>query len=121
MPLSALLRRSALIAFFAATALVLYMALRPVPDTPGGIWDKAQHFIAFYVLAGLGALGFAKRSTWLLAVGLVVLGALIEILQGTPLIHRDAEFFDLVADTLGVGAALCPMLLPTLRAWLGRD
>jgi hypothetical protein len=38
-------------------------------------------------------------------------GAAIELVQGTQIVHRDMDFWDWVADTLAVGAALAPMLL----------
>jgi len=38
-------------------------------------------------------------------------GALIEIVQGLPIVHRDEDIWDWVADTLAIIAATAPMLL----------
>ena len=40
---------------------------------------------------------------------------LIEIVQGLPMVHRDKDFWDWVADTLAIVAALSPMLLVPWR------
>jgi hypothetical protein len=113
-----LYRQAVQAAFWVFLALVLYLALRPVTDQGGGIWDKALHFSAFYVLTALGAAAFARRALWTLAIGLVALGGAIELLQATPMINRDAEWGDLVADAIGVAAVLAPMLLLRMRTWL---
>jgi hypothetical protein len=42
---------------------------------------------------------------------LSVLGALIEFVQGLSIVHRDRDFWDWVADTTAIAAALSPMLL----------
>jgi hypothetical protein len=41
---------------------------------------------------------------------------LIEFVQGLPMVHRDRDFWDWVADTLAIIAALSPMLLVWWRA-----
>jgi hypothetical protein len=43
-------------------------------------------------------------------------GALIEYVQGLPSVHRDRDFWDWVADTIAIIAALAPMLLVWWRA-----
>jgi hypothetical protein len=53
---------------------------------------------------------------WVIAVLLSAFGALIEIVQGLPVVHRDRDFWDWVADTLAIIAALSPMLLVWWRA-----
>jgi len=78
-------------------------------------WDKAEHFIAFYGLTGLAAAAFPKRHVILIAALLSGFGALIEFVQGFPIVHRDRDFWDWVADTLAIGAALAPMLLVRWR------
>jgi hypothetical protein len=103
--------------FFAAVVFTFYSALIPpryalqlVP------WDKAEHFIAFYALTGLAVAAYPRRNLLLLAVLLSAFGALIEIVQGLSLVHRDRDFWDWVADTLAIVAALAPMLLVWWRA-----
>lgn len=107
-----LLARLAKIVFFAALLFTFYSAVIPPEHALHLVpWDKAEHFIAFYALAGLAAAAFPKRHILVIAALLSAFGALIEIVQGLPIVHRDRDFWDWVADTLAIGAALAPMLL----------
>ena len=104
--------RIAQAAFFAALIFTFYSAVIPpryalhlVP------WDKAEHFLAFYGLTGLAVAAFPRRNLFILAALLSGFGAFIEYVQGLDIVHRDRDFWDWVADTIGIGAALAPMLL----------
>ena len=108
------------IAFFAALVFTFYSAVIPPQHALQLVpWDKAEHFIAFYALTGLAAAAFPRRHLLLIAIALSGFGALIEIVQGTPLVHRDKDVWDWVADTLAIGAALAPMLLVWWRRVAG--
>jgi hypothetical protein len=99
-------------AFFAALLFTFYSAVIPPEHAMQLVpWDKAEHFIAFYALTGLAAAAFPRRHILAIAVLLSAFGALIEIVQGLPIVHRDKDFWDWVADTLAIAAALAPMLL----------
>jgi hypothetical protein len=107
-----LLARLAKIVFFAALLFTFYSAVIPPEHALHLVpWDKAEHFIAFYALTGLAATAFPRRHILVIAALLSAFGALIEIVQGLPIVHRDRDFWDWVADTLAIGAALAPMLL----------
>jgi len=114
------LLRLAQIAFFAALIFTFYSAVIP-PDKALRLvpWDKAEHFIAFYVLAVLAVAAFPRRHPLLLAALLSLFGALIEVVQGLPIVHRDRDFWDWVADTFAIAAALAPMLLVGWRRRAG--
>jgi hypothetical protein len=116
-PSISLLLKAARLVFFAALIFTFYSAVVPPSHalqlTP---WDKATHFIAFYVLSGLAAAAFPKQNLFVVAASLSVFGALIEFVQGLPIVHRDRDFWDWVADTLAIIAALSPMLLVWWRA-----
>ena len=106
------INRLGLAVFLAAVAFTLYAALAPGDDSKGLIpWDKAKHFIVFYGLTFLATLALPKSRWWKIAVVLLGFGVAIEILQGLPIIGRDADVFDVVADTLGVGFFLGPILV----------
>ena len=54
---------------------------------------------------------YPKGRLWIIAGSLSAFGALIEIVQGLPIVHRDRDFWDWVADSVAIIAALSPMLL----------
>jgi hypothetical protein len=98
--------------FFAALIFTFYSAVAPPTHAVQLVpWDKAEHFIAFYALTGLGVAAFPRRRPWVIGASMSAFGALIEIVQGLPMVHRDRDFWDWVADTIAVVAALSPMLL----------
>jgi hypothetical protein len=107
-----LLTRLAKFAFFSAFVFTFYSAVIPPSHAIQLVpWDKAEHFIAFYGLTGLAVAAFPRRQLIVIAVLLSAFGALIEFVQGLPMVHRDRDFWDWVADTLAIVAALAPMLL----------
>ena len=64
-------------------------------------WDKAQHTLAFLMLAMTGGLAFPKKSNQVF-MGLIIYGALIEIMQSTLTTTRFGDVWDWVADGVGV-------------------
>ncbi|HUO21914.1 MAG TPA: hypothetical protein VMU59_05300 [Caulobacteraceae bacterium] len=107
---------AARIAFAAACLVVGYGVFAP----PGhGVsvfpWDKAEHFTAFFGLMGLAIVAFPGTPLWVLAVSLSFAGAAIEVIQATPLVRRDADVWDWVADTLGILAVVGAMIGAKLR------
>ena len=102
--------------FIVFLAITLILALLPEKNLSNPIFhigfrnDKLNHAGAFAVLSMIGILGWNKHSLRLIAF-LLLVGALIEILQGLPLIGKDCDFSDWIADllgtTLGAGASLC--------------
>ena len=106
------------LAFWAALCFAFVMAVLPhPPDVPGDPSDKVQHIIAFTVLSGLAGASF--RTTPLLPIGirLSAFGALIEVAQAIPALHRDSSVIDWVADT---GAVLAVLLIVALVRRRGR-
>jgi hypothetical protein len=114
-----MLDRLAKIAFFAALLFTFYSAVIPPKHALHWMpWDKAEQFIAFYGLTGLAAAAFPKRNLIIIALLLSVFGAFIEFVQGLPMVHRDRDVWDWVADTIAIIAALSPMVLVW---WRGID
>jgi VanZ family protein len=94
------------IAFFASLAAVLVLALSPRPPVlPLAGSDKSQHFLAFFALSGLAGLAWPS-SIRQSGLGLLFLGAIIEVLQGTSIIGRDMSSLDWTADAIGVSVGL---------------
>lgn len=98
--------------FALGLACTLYFALRPRP-VPLPINEDIQHMAAFgaLMISGGLALGRRVRLRRLLAIALVILGAVIEGLQALPVIHRDADVNDWLADLAGVGLAYVGLAL----------
>jgi VanZ family protein len=87
-------------AFWAACAFAFVMAVLPHPPIiPGHPSDKLQHIFAFLVLAILGWLAYPEVKKRELLLGLMAFGALIEMVQAIPVLHRDSDPFDWIADT----------------------
>lgn len=104
--------------FWLALIFALTMAWLPYP--PGipldRLGDKVEHMLAFATLAGLGTLGFAWHLRWRVAERLSFLGAMVEIVQSIPALHRDCDITDWIADTIAivVATALVSLVLPRL-------
>ena len=113
------INRPGLLVFIAAVAFTLYAALAPGDDGAGLIpWDKAKHFIVFYGLTFLATMALPRSRWWKIGAVLLGFGIAIEILQGLPIIGRDADIFDVVADTLGIGFFFGPIVV---AQWMNRD
>ena len=109
--------------FFIALALVLFLTLNPSPPTlpVDRFGDKFEHALAFSALAGLAGLGFSRASELRILERLSFVGAMIEVVQAIPEMHRSCEWRDWVADTLGIAFGLGILrlvlrFLPQLKA-----
>lgn len=103
----------ALTIFVAAAAFALWRAL--LPDD-GGMslipWDKAKHFIVFYVLTALAITALPASRFWRIGLVLLAFGGMIEVLQA--FVGRDAAWGDVLADACGIGALFGPIILRDL-------
>lgn len=96
------------ISLAALTVLILWLSLMPVASAPSGFgWDKLNHAGAIAVATGLAYLSLRPRGRAAAEAFLygTFLGILIEILQGTLTVGRNAEWGDVVADLIGAGCA----------------
>jgi VanZ family protein len=99
-------RRAGAWLFWPALAVVAWGELTPhPPQFTAHLWDKAEHFIAYFGLTLLASLAWGLRRSlfWVLA-GMVALGGALEILQS--FVGRDAEWGDFLANNLGALAGL---------------
>ncbi len=102
--------------FWVAALFALVMALLPhPPELPIEPSDKVQHAIAFITLGLLGGYSYPRLSTLKLIGGLSFYGALIEVLQAIPMLHRDSDPLDWITDTVA-----CTVAVIALRWWRGR-
>jgi hypothetical protein len=89
--------------------LTFVMATLPHPPRlSGDPVDKLQHIAAFAVLTALARAAWpaASRLRLRLLIALSGLGALIEIVQAIPALHRDSDVMDWVAGTGATVAVL---------------
>ena len=98
------MRRIALTcAFVVALVFTLTMAWLPHPPSlPGNPNDKIQHIAAFACLSLVGALAFPSYSLPRLGERLSFLGAIIEVVQNIPALHRDCDIRDWLWDTIAI-------------------
>lgn len=93
------------IAFWCALVFAFVMAVLPHPP-PIRVWDKLQHIAAFLVITLLGCAAYPRFSRVKLVLALIAFGGFIEIVQAIPVVHRDSDWHDWVADIIAVIGAL---------------
>lgn len=97
-------RQSAGVLFWLALAFAVTMALLPHPphlpiDRFG---DKFEHMLAFATLTFLADFAFPATPRLRIAERLSFLGAMIEVTQSIPQLHRDCDIRDWIADTIAI-------------------
>jgi hypothetical protein len=111
-----------LVLALAWTALILALCLTPSQWLPrsesdGSPFriphlDKVLHATMFAGFGLLWSWAVASRKRW---AGVLIAGALLavgtEVLQGLPIVHRDGDFFDGLADLLGTVLGVGTILL----------
>ncbi len=103
--------------FWAALIFALYMAFdpRPPPLSIDRFGDKFEHMLAFGTLTLLAQLSFRRVPRWRIAERLSFLGALIEVMQSSPWVHRDCDIRDWVADTVIIIIVTVPFAIADRR------
>lgn len=93
--------------FFIAVVLITILSLIPATAVPQAVqfWDKAQHTLAYTVLAIAGSLAY-PRHLKLVFMGLLAHGAMVEIMQSALTATRFGEVLDWFADGTGVLAGI---------------
>ena len=98
-----LLKQHLRLLFLTALALVTVLMLWPFPPSNEG-WiytDKIQHVLVFCMLSYLGIQAYS-RWPGRIAIGLMVYGAAIELLQAALTSTRQASLADWLADCVGI-------------------
>ena len=96
-----------------ALGMTLFMALQPhPPKLPIDSWgDKFEHSLAFVTLTILSVASFPAAKLFRVGERLSFLGALIEVVQSIPALHRDCDIFDWLTDTAAIATVLLVVLL----------
>jgi VanZ family protein len=116
--LRAFIKRAAFWCLWPAILVIAWGELTPNPPPEVSEllgWDKAEHFIAYFGLALMGVLGWSGRRVPVIFLAVLALGGMLELLQ--MLVGRDAEWGDMLANTLGdaCGTGLALGLLALAR------
>lgn len=105
---------------WAAIFTAVVMALLPHPPALpiDAFGDKFEHMLAFAVMSLLAAIAYPEVPLIRTAERLSFLGALIEVGQSIPSLHRDCDIRDWFADTAAVLAVLgaCALVRRVTRA-----
>ncbi|TXD49851.1 VanZ family protein [Polaribacter sp. IC073] len=87
------------------TISILYLSLMRVPkyDISISHLDKWQHCLAYFTLSLSWLFAVYKENKkYLIVFACVVFGIIIEILQHTLTNYRTGDYFDVIANSLGV-------------------
>lgn len=97
--------------FWPALLFAFVMAILPHPPRiPGEPIDKVQHIAAFATLTLLAGLGYPRIRPVALVAALATFGALIEVIQSIPALHRSCDILDWLADMAAVLVMLAIVL-----------
>ncbi|MES3151465.1 hypothetical protein [Sphingomonas faeni] len=96
------------LALILAVVFAVTMALLPNPPKMpiDRFGDKFGHMLAFATIALLAALSYPQARLFRIGERLSFLGAMIEVLQSIPSLHRDCDIHDWIADTLAITVVL---------------
>ena len=96
-------------------------SLVPVQELPtmGGISDKTEHIIGYAVLAVWFAGIYPRARYPAIGIALLVMGIVIEGLQGAMHLGRQADLRDVYANTIGIVTGLV-LGLAWLHGWAQR-
>ncbi len=92
----------AALAFWLCLVGAVTLALLPHPPQIKELGDKTQHMLAFAVLALIGSFAFPRMTKARLGERLSFLGALVEVAQSIPALHRNCDIYDWLADTAAI-------------------
>jgi hypothetical protein len=78
-------------------------------------WDKADHFCAFFAITTAAVVSFPRTPVLWIAVAASALGAGIELVQALPVVDRDCDVWDWVAENIAIGAVVGVVIAASIR------
>ncbi|MDD2790599.1 MAG: VanZ family protein [Sulfurimonas sp.] len=92
--------------FYFTLAVIIFLATTTAKiEMVENVWDKANHFAAFFVLYLLLSFSYKKLSIWFKIIVLLAFGVLIETVQYF-IPGRYFSFLDVFADSLGIAIGI---------------
>ena len=88
--------------------------------------DKILHFLGYFSLTLWFAGLYPPRRLWLIALGFIFMGGMLEILQGVLSAGREMDIYDFAVNTVAIASACLAALMglsqwsTRLEAWLTR-
>lgn len=102
-------------------AFTFVCAVAPIPERMIlADRDKVEHFLAFFVLTVCAIAAYPRRALVVTGMKLMTFGAFIEVVQALPLVNRQGDLADLVADGAAIVAAAMFLALTGARLKLLR-
>ena len=107
-----------------ATIIIAVLSLTAIPkinfDLEIKSSDKILHVLAYFTLSMVWFLALQKKmsnlySRFFLIFSLVIYGIILEVLQGGITNYRTGDFYDVVANTIGVLIAV--LLINKFISW----
>lgn len=105
------LRRRWRLLLAVAIVCACVMATLPHPPRVPIEGDKYQHMLAFGTLTILSVMAYPRADLLRIGERLSFLGAMIEVVQSIPALHRDCDILDWVADTAMIAGVLLVVAL----------
>lgn len=97
------------IAIIITIAIVCLSLIRmpKVPFTFSNV-DKVYHIIAYFTLSMSWLFSYYKQpqKKYLIIIGCILFGIIIEVLQSTLTVYRTGDYLDVIANSTGVLLAL---------------
>ena len=97
----------AIAACWSAALFAFVMAVIPHQDAIElSANDKVEHMIAFFTITLLARAAYPATAWWRVLLIMTGFGAVIELVQAIPALHRDSSVYDLLADMAATAVAL---------------
>ena len=107
-----------------ATIIIAILSLTAIPKINFGLEikssDKILHILAYFTLSTVWFLALQKKmsnlySRLFLVFTLIIYGIILEVLQGGITNYRTGDFYDVIANTIGV--LLAVLLINKFISW----
>lgn len=82
-------------------------------------WDKADHFCAFFAITTAAVVAFPRAPLIWIAAGASAFGGGIELIQALPMVGRDCDLWDWIAENVAIAAVVGVVVAGLIRRRAG--